>query len=128
MHAQLAKMHSRKNFPYQLGVALQRFWLCWAVLAVGSILFVGAPGSYGHTAHEVLHGLCAQTPSHTIRIGSHPLPFDSRMTGIYGGFLLTLAIQVKRRAVFRYGSFPWSVLTAMAVMVLAMAVDGFIPS
>lgn len=108
-----------------VGKILHRFWLCWGVAAMGALLFMGAPGSYSHTAHEVLHGLCAQTPSHTIRIGGHPLPFDSRMTGIYGGFLLTLLIQVWRRAVFRYGPFPRPVLAVMAALVGAMAVDGF---
>jgi len=72
-----------------------------------------------------LHGLCAQTPSHTFIFGGQPLPFDARMTGIYGGFMVAFAclVAMGRHRAARLPSFPLMALLAM--MVGLMAVDGF---
>ncbi len=104
---------------------IREFWLWPVVLVAGAIVFLAAPGPYGHTAHEVLHGLCAQTPSHTISIGGQPLPFDSRMTGIYGGVLITLGVLIAKNAVFRYGALSKGSMAILVMLVAGMAVDGF---
>src|SRR4051812_17329014 len=65
-------------------------WLSAGLL----LLYFAAPWGWQHSAHAFLHGLCAQTPSHTLRFGPYGLPFDSRMTGIYGGFLSTLIVLI----------------------------------
>ena len=50
------------------------------LLAGGFMLaFLAAPWSLEHKAHAALHGLCAQTPSHTFLMGGRPLPFDARL-------------------------------------------------
>ena len=89
------------------------------------LLFLAAPWSWQHKAHAALHGLCAQTPSHTLMLGGHALPFDSRMTGIYGGFLSTIVILVAlgRHRASRMPSIP--VVGILALFVGLMAIDGF---
>lgn len=87
-------------------------------------VFVIAPGGFAEKAHAVLHGLCAQRPSHTLFLGGTALPFDSRMTGIYGGFLITfiyLAVRGRARAVLLP---PRSVLVILIAFVVAIGIDG----
>ncbi len=104
---------------------IREYWLWTAVLAVIGIAFFGSPGNYGATAHAVLHGLCAQTPSHTFMFGDRMLPFDARMTGIYGGLLVTLGAIVARGRLFHYGNPPVRVIVVLAGLVALMAIDGF---
>jgi len=104
---------------------IREYWLWAAVLAVGSVAFFGSPGDYAETSHAILHGLCAQTPSHTIMFGGEMLPFDARMTGIYGGFLITLGSIAASGKLFRYGNPPIRVTAVLALLVGLMAVDGF---
>jgi uncharacterized membrane protein len=88
------------------------------------LAFFAAPWPFAHKAHAVLHGLCAQVPSHTLRLGDQPLPFDSRMTGIYGGFLIS-SIYLCARGRYQASRIPSK--ASMAVLVLfvgAMAIDG----
>ena len=96
------------------------------MLAGGLVLaFLAAPWSLQHKAHAALHGLCAQTPSHTFLMGGQPLPFDARMTGIYGGFAVTFAcmLWLGRHRAARLPSFP--LIALLAAFVGAMAIDGF---
>ncbi|HYJ12995.1 MAG TPA: DUF2085 domain-containing protein, partial [Thermomicrobiales bacterium] len=92
---------------------------------VGSIVFFSSPGDYSGTAYAILHGLCAQTPSHTLQYGDRSLPFDSRMTGIYGGFLVTIAWLALSGRVLRFGNPSRHVLVVLILLVGAMAMDGF---
>ena len=96
-----------------------------AVLALAAFaVFLLFPGSIAEKTHAALHGLCAQRPSHSIRLGEEVLPFDARMTGIYIGAaatLLWLAAAHRLRAT-QYPSS--SVLIALAAFVLLMAGDG----
>ena len=96
------------------------------LLAGGLVLaFLAAPWSLEHKAHAALHGLCAQTPSHTFMMGGRPLPFDARMTGIYGGFAIgfaCLALMGRHRSA-RLPSIP--LMALLAAFVGVMAVDGF---
>ncbi len=104
---------------------IREYWMWAAVLAVASVAFFGSPGDYSGTSHAILHGLCAQTPSHTISFGGQMLPFDARMTGIYGGFLITLGSIVASGTLFRFGNPPKRVIAVLALLVGLMAVDGF---
>ncbi|MFL5760857.1 MAG: DUF2085 domain-containing protein [Thermomicrobiales bacterium] len=88
------------------------------------LLFIAAPWPFAHKAHVVLHGLCAQRPSHTLFLGGQPLPFDARMTGIYGGFLaagLYFVARGRYRA-SRIPSIPTIILLGLSVS--ALAIDG----
>lgn len=94
------------------------------VVAVALGLFLVAPGSLASKAHWALRGLCAQTPSHTLRLGGQPLPFDARMTGIYGGIFMTSVFVLARRRHRCWRLPPNRVLGLLGLSVLAMAVDG----
>ncbi|MGH2533782.1 MAG: DUF2085 domain-containing protein [Thermomicrobiales bacterium] len=89
------------------------------------LLFLSAPWSLQHKAHMALHGLCAQRPSHSFVLGADRLPFDARMTGIYGGFAIAAVYLVLCRR-YRAAALPsrWT-MALLALFVGAMAVDGF---
>jgi uncharacterized membrane protein len=53
------------------------------------------------------------------------LPFDGRMTGIYGGTLVTIVVLSFRRRLFAFGNPPRRVVAVLALGVALMAVDGF---
>lgn len=91
-----------------------------AVLAA----FLAAPWPLAHKTHLALHGLCAQRPSHSLYFGGEALPFDARMTGIYGGFLVTVGYFGVRRRFRPFRLPPARVMAILALFVAAMAVDG----
>jgi len=110
----------------QLDTAEQTRHYMFPMVVIGLVLlFLAAPWSWQHKAHVALHGLCAQTPSHTLLLGGHALPFDSRMTGIYGGFLSTMIMlfTLGRHRAARLPS--WPVIALLVLLVGAMAIDGF---
>jgi uncharacterized membrane protein len=93
----------------------------WVTLLV---LFLALPWSLESKALAILHGLCAQQPTHTFMFGDTRLPFDARMTGIYGGFAVTaLTLAFRRR--WRSGGLPsmW-IVTLCAAFIAIMAADG----
>ena len=53
------------------------------------------------------------------------LPFDARMTGIYGGFLVTIVTLAAGRKLFMYGNPPKRIVALLAAFVAVMAIDGF---
>jgi uncharacterized membrane protein len=98
----------------------------WLGLAAGGLLlaFLLAPWPLAHKAHAMLHGLCAQRPSHTLTLGGQLLPFDSRMTGIYAGFAVS-AIYLLTRGRFRAFLHPRpGVVGVLVAFVGLLAIDG----
>jgi uncharacterized membrane protein len=104
---------------------MRSYWLWYAILLAGVVVFVSAPGGFAEKSRNVLHGLCAQTPSHSFSFGGLLLPFDGRMTGIYGGSLVTSAYLALRGRVFAWGNPPLRIVVTLAIFVVIMAVDGF---
>lgn len=104
---------------------LRHYWLWVAVVLMGLVVFTQVPGGYASTSHSLLHGLCAQTPSHTFTLNGEPLPFDARMTGIYGGLLITVLGLTIQGRMFHSGEIPRLVVACLGLLVAAMAVDGF---
>lgn len=108
-----------------LGFDLTRWEIAFlSVLGVTIVGFTVAPWPLESKSLALLHGLCAQRPSHSFWFGAERLPFDARMTGIYGGFLsgtLYLLARGRMRAA-RVPSKP--LLIALALFVGSMAVDG----
>lgn len=94
-----------------------------AVLVVAA-LFLAAPGGFATKAHLALHGLCAQTPTHTFLIGGQPLPFDARMTGIYSGFGVSLLWLVRRQRLAAAALPSWPISAVLLAFIAAMGVDG----
>ncbi len=96
----------------------------WGLIAASVLaLFVG-PWPIATKLHAVVHGLCAQRPSHSFVLGETYLPFDARMAGIYGGVLTTLVFLTARgrwRAL-RLPSLP--ILALIAGFVVLMGLDG----
>jgi uncharacterized membrane protein len=115
---------SKRTGQFRVVAAIREYWMVCGVFLVGAIAFFGNPDGYTETSRAVLHGLCAQTPSHTIMFGDRPLPFDARMTGIYSGFLITVATIVGRGRLWRYGGFPPPILATLSGFVVLMAIDG----
>jgi uncharacterized membrane protein len=101
-------------------------WLWLLVgLVVGSIAaFLLAPWPLQDKALAALHGLCAQQPTHSFWIGETRLPFDARMTGIYGGCLLMQSYLLLRGRLYRFGLPPTSIVIAMAASIVVMGFDG----
>jgi uncharacterized membrane protein len=94
-------------------------------LMVVFVAFLLAPGSVAWKTHVALHGLCAQRPSHSVRIGGTTLPMDARMTGIYIGAAVAVGwlVATGRLRAIRTPSLP--VVITLMVFVLALAADGF---
>lgn len=95
-----------------------------AVFAVTVAGFLIVPGSIENKALAALHGLCAQQPTHSFYFGDHRLPFDARMTGIYGGFAVAIGYLIARGR-WRHGNVPSVAVTALlGLFVVALGVDG----
>jgi uncharacterized membrane protein len=93
-----------------------------AMVLVGFLLL---PGNLAWKTHVVLHGLCAQRPSHSLQIGGVTLPMDARMTGIYLGAAVTILWLVAARRLRATRVPSLAVLAVLALFVVALAVDGF---
>lgn len=103
---------------------IKTYWLWIGIVGAAMLTLIAYPGGYATTSHHLLHGLCAQTPSHTFSIGARPLPFDARMTGIYGGALVGMVTVTIRGKLFSYGNPSRTVILTLSSCVLAMGVDG----
>lgn len=97
-----------------------------ALLTVSGValLFVLAPWPFAVKVHAFLHGLCAQRFSHTFLLDGQALPFDARMTGIYGGFLLTFCYLMAMGRARAWRTSPPGVLVLLAGFVVVLAIDG----
>jgi uncharacterized membrane protein len=110
----------------QSDTGLSSFWVrAFFGIFIGMLLaFLLTPGTIEGKSLAILHGLCAQQPTHSLYFGEQRLPFDSRMTGIYGGFAVA-SLYMFVRGRWRAGLIPpLRVLIAMVVFVLLLAIDG----
>lgn len=117
-------MQRANPFPRESTPTVSPWPLPLVLLGCG-LLFLAAPWPVAIKAHMLMHGLCAQRPSHSLRIGNTLLPFDARMTGIYVGAIAggaTLVLRGKHRA-----AHPPRLWISLALLggVAAMATDGF---
>lgn len=101
-------------------------WPAVFVALVGGSLAVFSlfPGSLEGKSLAVLHGLCAQQPTHSYYFGEARLPFDARMTGIYSGFAMTCAYLLARGRWRAANLTQLRVVIFLALLVLPLAVDG----
>lgn len=95
-----------------------------ATIVLAALTFLLLPWTGEGKALAALHGLCAQQPDHTFMLGDRRLPFDARMTGIYGGAFatfVTLCILGRHRA----GRLPtWPLALVAVAFVALMGIDG----
>lgn len=95
-----------------------------SLVALSLTAYVLAPWSVEVKSIAILHGLCAQRPSHSFWFGPDRLPFGSRMTGIYSAFLIT-QIYLLLRGRFRASGIPsLAILVTLSVFIVAMGIDG----
>lgn len=83
-----------------------------------------SPSQIELATRAALHGLCAQRPSHSFWFGPYQLPFDARMTGIYGGTLLTVAWLALRHPRGAVGSPRAGTLVVLAAGIALLGIDG----
>lgn len=101
-----------------------RMPLLAVVAGVLLAVFLLAPWPLAVKSWALLHGLCAQRPSHSLALGETLLPFDARMTGIYGGFATT-TIWLLAKGRFRAWRFPRrSIVVLLAAFVGTLGIDG----
>ena len=88
------------------------------------ILFLVAPGSLPDKLLLAMGGVCGLRPAHSYFVGGMQLPLEARMTGIYGGALITLVmlLALGRLGARRLGG-TW-VLGILMLFFLSMAGDG----
>lgn len=98
--------------------------LFFGLLGLSVIALLLAPWHMQDKAMAILHGLCAQRPGHSFWFGDQRLPFDARMTGIYGGFLISQLYLLIRRRLRVTGIPPLTIVIPLALFVVAMGIDG----
>ncbi len=101
----------------------------WPAIFVGlcaliPAVFLALPWSLETKSLAVLHGLCAQQPSHTFYFGDARLPFDARMTGIYGGFAVTSLVLFALRRWRASGVPTVPLLVVLGSFIVIMGIDG----
>ncbi len=92
--------------------------------AAALAVFLFAPWPLAHKAYALLHGLCAQRPSHSFALGGTLLPFDARMTGIYGAFAIAACWLLVNGRLRAWRLPPKSVLVLLTAFVALLAIDG----
>jgi uncharacterized membrane protein len=99
-------------------------WLPLALVVGVLAAFVAAPGTLPHKLLLAMGGVCALRPSHSYFAGGLQFPLEARTTGIFAGFLLTLAVLMlfRRLGAQRLGS--RFVIGVLALMFSSMAFDG----
>ena len=87
-----------------LGGGVRR-WLPPALALAVLLAFFAAPTPLPRKLLLAMSGVCSLRPGHSYFAGGIQLPLESRMIGIYGGFLLTLAclLAFKRVGAHRLG-------------------------
>lgn len=113
-----------RDWARQLATLPPAAWLFLGLLATSIAVLVAAPWPAELKFRAVLHGLCAQRPSHSFALGGTDLPFDARMAGIYGG-ALTTALFLLARGRWRAIRLPSrGILATLILFVALMGADG----
>ena len=99
-------------------------WLLPALALAVLLAFLAAPWPLPRKLLLAMGGVCALRPAHSYFAGGVQLPLESRMIGIYGGFMLTLALLLafRRLGARRLGG-PL-VMSILALFFASMAFDG----
>jgi uncharacterized membrane protein len=99
-------------------------WLLPALVLAVLVVFLAAPAPLARKLLLAMGGVCGLRPAHSYFVGGVQLPLEARMTGIYGGFLLTFVVLVacRRLGMRRLGS-PF-VIGTLVVFFMSMALDG----
>jgi len=101
-----------------------RHWRALGLLASLLILFVLAPGPLLDKLRALCFGISPQRPSHSFFLAGAQLPLEARMTGIFGGFLLTWGVLVALGRGRAAQLPPAPLLVALAGFIGLMGLDG----
>jgi uncharacterized membrane protein len=114
-----------ESITFEREEVLYRRFLAPLSIFLVFMAFLAVPFPLEQKAHALMHGICAQTPSHTLLMGDGRLPFDARMTGIYLGFIVAFG-SLLLFGRHRYAGFlsPGSLVAVLAIAG-TMALDGF---
>lgn len=104
--------------------SIKCYWLWYVIVLTALITFLSVPAAFPEKARLVLHGLCAQTPTHSFTFAGLLLPFDARMTGIYGGTLATTLYLVTRGRFLSLDLPSRKILACLVLFLLFMMADG----
>ena len=111
--------------PSRRGLALRGWPAIFISLCIlPAAAFLLLPWPVEGKSLAVLHGLCAQQPGHSFYFGDSRLPFDARMTGIYGGFAMTSIFLLARGRWGRGGLPSLGIAALLGAFVMALGVDG----
>jgi uncharacterized membrane protein len=99
-------------------------WLLPTLALAVLVAFLAAPLPLPRKLLLAMGGVCGLLPAHSYFAGGIQLPIESRMVGIYGGFLITLTVLVAlgRFRAQRLGSRPTIML--LIAFFTSMAIDG----
>lgn len=102
------------------------FWKIPLILVVGLMLMgwlFNTPAGLLGKADAVGYAVCHRIDLRSYHLGDRALPLCSRCTGMYLSALLGLTFQfaINRRA---SGTPPWFVISVLALLVIAFAIDG----
>jgi uncharacterized membrane protein len=99
-------------------------WLLSVLVIAVVLVFVVAPAPLPAKLLLAMGGVCALRPDHSYFTGGIQLPLEARMTGIYGGFLLTLVILFLMRRVGNRRLGSWPVIPVLVLFFASMVGDG----
>jgi uncharacterized membrane protein len=126
---QIVARVQREVTAHRTAVVEQRWcgrwhWLGPVLALTVLVAFFAAPGLLSRKLLLAMSGVCALRPDHSFFAGGVQLPLESRMMGIYGGFLLTLTLLLTFRRIDARRPGNRVVMTILALMFASMAFDG----
>ncbi len=99
-------------------------WLLPALVLAALVAFLAAPAPLPRKLLLAMGGVCGLRPAHSYFAGGVQLPLEARMTGIYGGFLLTFVVLLAFRRMGDRRMGDRFVIGILALFFASMALDG----
>jgi len=99
-------------------------WLPPGLVVAVLLAFLAAPAPLPRKLLLAMGGVCALRPAHSYFAGNVQLPIESRMLGIYGGFMLTLLVLLALRRLGARHLGTRLVIGVLALFFSSMAFDG----
>jgi uncharacterized membrane protein len=99
-------------------------WLLPILALSTMVVLFAVPSPLPQKLLWAMGGVCSLRPSHSYFSGDVPLPLESRMMGIYGGFMLSFLVllSMRRAQARRLATPPTTVL--LVLMFASMGLDG----
>jgi len=99
-------------------------WLLPAIVLAVLVGFLAAPAPLPRKLLLAMGGVCGLRPAHSYFVGGVQLPLEARMTGIYGGFLLTFSVLLAFRSLRARRLGSQFVIGILTLFFASMALDG----